>query len=62
MRCRTRRLGTIAADVLVIGDLVYLQVLGRSILLISDIRVASDILDKRSATNSSRPASTAAEM
>ncbi|KAI1785525.1 cytochrome P450 [Ganoderma leucocontextum] len=44
------------------GNLVCLQVMGRSILLINDPRVASDLLGKRSAVNSSRPVSTAVEM
>ena len=43
------------------GDLAYLQVLGRSILLINDSKIASALLEKRSVVNSSRPVSTAVE-
>ncbi|PIL22693.1 cytochrome P450 [Ganoderma sinense ZZ0214-1] len=44
------------------GNLVCLQVLGRSILLIHDPKIASDLLEKRSVVNSSRALSTAVEM
>ncbi|KAM5539391.1 hypothetical protein V8D89_006843 [Ganoderma adspersum] len=44
------------------GDIVGLQVLGRSILLINDANIASDLLERRSVINSSRPVSTAVEM
>ena len=44
------------------GDLVGLQVLGRSILLINDAQIASDLLERRSVINSSRTVSTAVEM
>ncbi|EJF63267.1 hypothetical protein DICSQDRAFT_55420, partial [Dichomitus squalens LYAD-421 SS1] len=38
--------------------LVHLQVLGRSILLINNPKIAFDLLEKRSAVNPSRPTST----
>ena len=52
----------IVADARASGNLVHLQILGRSILLINDVGVASDLLEKRSTNNSSRPVSTAVEM
>nr|VWO95115.1 N/A [Ganoderma boninense] len=44
------------------GNLVCLQVLGRSILVINNTKIASDFLEKRSVVNSSRAVSTAVEM
>ena len=44
------------------GNLVHLQVMGRSILLVNDPKIASDLFEKRSAINSSRPTSQMTEM
>ena len=50
------------ANVLTIGKLVHMRVMGRSILLVDDLQVAVDLLEKRSTIYSSRPASTAVEL
>ncbi|KAI0644223.1 cytochrome P450 [Trametes meyenii] len=44
------------------GDVVYLQVLGRSIILVNTYEAACDLLDKRSANYSNRPYSAMVDM
>ena len=46
----------------IIGDVVYLNVLGQSIVVLGSMQAARDLLDKRSSNYSDRPRSAMMEL
>ncbi len=48
-RCRT------AAELHTVGDIFYLEILGRKIVIVNNYDMANELMDKRSANYSDRP-------
>ena len=46
----------------IVGDMVYLDVVGRKIVVLGSYKIARELLDKRSANYSDRPTSIMAKL
>ena len=45
----------VVANISVVGDIFYLEILGRKIVIVNNYEMANELLDKRSANYSDRP-------